>query len=331
MTPVDPTVRVVDAEGEQGLGHARRLFRAYAAEYADSIAERLCVQGFEAELAGLPGRYAPPSGCLLLAMAWGVPAGCMALRDLGGGTCERKRLYVAPEHRGRGVGGLLVGEVIRRADRSGYLRMVLDSLPEMADALALYRRHGFVKASPYWDNPVDWAVYLERRLDVTDGNDATSLATVVQDDLAAYFEHLAARIERLVGMLTHEQVWSNPFGFGNSVGRIVVHLTGSLGHYIGAKVAGTGYVRDRPLEFADSACPPADELLGRFREAIGLVVRTLRSQGEAGLTTPLDDCGEPVRDRFGLFLVCAAHVANHVGQIVYLVQAHGHRLDEKVW
>ena len=62
-----------------------------------------------------------------------------------------------------------------------------------------------------------------------------------------------------------------------------------------------------------------------------MVVRTLRSQGEDGLTTPVTDCGEPVRDRFGLFLVCAAHVSNHVGQIVYLVQAHGHPLDEKSW
>jgi hypothetical protein len=149
--------------------------------------------------------------------------------------------------------------------------------------------------------------------------------------MAAYFEHLAARIERLVGMLPEEQLWARPFGFGNSVGRIVVHLTGSLNHYIGAKVAGTGYVRDRPAEFADPSRPPAGDLLRDFRETIGMVVRTLRSQGEAGLTRPVDDCGEPVRDRLGLFLVCAGHVSNHVGQIVYLVQAHGHALDEKSW
>lgn len=158
-----------------------------------------------------------------------------------------------------------------------------------------------------------------------------SLAEVVQTDIAGYFEHLAARIERLVGSLSHEQLWSNPFGFGNSVGRIVVHLTGSLSHFIGAGVAGTGYVRDRAGEFSDPSRPAAEDLLARFREAIGLVVRTLHSQGEAGLTTPVTGCGEPVRDRFGLFLVCAAHISNHVGQIVYLVQAHGHQLDEKTW
>jgi uncharacterized damage-inducible protein DinB len=156
-------------------------------------------------------------------------------------------------------------------------------------------------------------------------------AEVVQADMAAYFEHLAARIGRLVRSLSDEELWTNPFHFGNSVGRIVVHLTGSLDHYIGAKVAGTGYLRDRPSEFSDPSRPDTDVLLRDFEEAIGLVVRTLRSQGEAGLISPVTDCGEPVRDRFGLFLVCTAHVSNHVGQIVYLVQALGHSLDEKVW
>ena len=74
---------------------------------------------------------------------------------------------------------------------------------------------------------------------------------IVQADMAAYFEHLAARIERLVRSLSNEELWTNPLGFGNSVGRIVVHLTGSLNHYIGSKVAGTGYLRDRPSEFSE--------------------------------------------------------------------------------
>jgi hypothetical protein len=165
---------------------------------------------------------------------------------------------------------------------------------------------------------------------VGDTTGSGTLAEVVQADMAAYFEHLAARIERLVGLLSEEQLWSNPFGIGNSVGRIVVHLTGSLSHYIGAVVAGTGYERDRAGEFSDPS-RPAGELLACFRETVEMVVRSLSAQGEAGLTTPVLDCGEPVRDRFGLFLVCAGHISNHVGQIVYLVQAHGHQLDEKVW
>jgi ribosomal protein S18 acetylase RimI-like enzyme len=153
-----------EAEGEERLTQVRRLIRAYATEYAASIAESLCFQDFETELAGLPGRYAPPSGCLLLALTGDARAGCVAMRDLGGGTCEMKRLYVAPEHRGQGVGRLLVGEVVRRAKRAGYRRMMLDTVPEMTGALALYRSFGFVETAPYWDCPVERTIYMELRL-----------------------------------------------------------------------------------------------------------------------------------------------------------------------
>jgi putative acetyltransferase len=164
MSPGDPTIRLVEVSGESGLGHARRLFRSYATEFAGSIAETLCLQGFEAEVAGLPGRYAPPSGCLLLAMDGDDPAGFVALRDLGGGTSEMKRLFVASEHRGRGVGRLLVGEVIGQAERAGYRRLVLDTVPEMAGAIALYRGFGFVETAPYRDFPVERTLYMEKRL-----------------------------------------------------------------------------------------------------------------------------------------------------------------------
>jgi ribosomal protein S18 acetylase RimI-like enzyme len=166
MRSGDPTIRLEDAEGSEALDLARGLFRSYAAEFADSIAETLCFQGFEAEVAGLPGRYAPPSGCLLLAMDGDVPAGCVASRDLGDGTCEMKRLYVAPASRGRGVGRLLVEEVVRRGERMGYRRMVLDTMPEMAGALALYREYGFAETTPYWGHPAERAVFMERPLGI---------------------------------------------------------------------------------------------------------------------------------------------------------------------
>jgi putative acetyltransferase len=164
MSEPDPMIRITDAEDEDRLDHARRLLRSYAEEYARSIAETLCFQGFEAEVAGLPGRYAPPSGCLLLAMQGERPAGCVAMRDLGGGTCEMKRLYVAAESRGRGVGRLLVEEILRRAERAGYRRMVLDTVPEMVEAIALYRSFGFIDTAPYWQCPVEKTVYLEKAL-----------------------------------------------------------------------------------------------------------------------------------------------------------------------
>jgi GNAT superfamily N-acetyltransferase len=167
MSASNTTIRVVDADGGVGLDHARHLFRAYAEEYAGSIAETLCLQGFEAEVAGLPGRYAPPSGCLLLAMQGDSPAGCVGLRDLGHGTCEMKRLYVVPDARGRGAGRLLVRELIRRAEQVGHRRMLLDTVPVMTEAIALYRSLGFVETSPYWDGPVDRTIYLERPLGAT--------------------------------------------------------------------------------------------------------------------------------------------------------------------
>src|SRR3954470_20180883 len=134
MKTNEPTIRTVNGEATD-LGHARHLFRSYAEEFAGSIAESLCFQGFDAEVAGLPGRYAPPSGSLLLAMDGGIPLGCVAMRDLGGGDCEMKRLYVAPQGRGTGIGRRLVSEILGVAGSAGYRRMVLDTLPEMTEAI----------------------------------------------------------------------------------------------------------------------------------------------------------------------------------------------------
>ena len=167
MSRGEPTIGLVDAVGEEGLGQARSLFRAYAAEFADTIAETLCFQGFDAEVAGLPGRYAPPLGCLLLAMDGDIAAGCVAMRDLGSGTSEMKRLYVVPAYRGRGTGRLLVEEIIRRAEGMGYRRMILDTMPEMARAIALYRESGFVETAPYWGHPAGDAIFMERSLGLT--------------------------------------------------------------------------------------------------------------------------------------------------------------------
>lgn len=165
MSAGPQSIRAVGPDDVRGIDHVRGLLRAYAAEFADAVAESLCLQGFEAELAGLPGRYSPPSGCLLLAADGDRPAGCVALRDLGDGTCEMKRLYVAPEHRGRRVGQLLVAEIVRRGARAGCRRMVLDTVPEMVAALALYERHGFVPTGAYHASPVERTIFLERTLD----------------------------------------------------------------------------------------------------------------------------------------------------------------------
>jgi uncharacterized damage-inducible protein DinB len=150
--------------------------------------------------------------------------------------------------------------------------------------------------------------------------DPPGLAQVAAEEFAHYFRHMADRVEKAATAIPEEQLWSRPFAFGNSIGRLVLHLTGNLNHYVGALVAGTGYVRDREHEFTDPAIYPREEILAKFREAVDLVVRTIESQDEAGLTTPVE-AQPPIRTRLGLFLVCAAHMNNHIGQMSYLVQA----------
>ena len=164
MTSEFAPIQVESAEGPVALDQVRSLMRAFAAEFGPITAEVFEVQGFTAEVASLPGRYGPPGGCLLLASDGGSPAGCVALRDLGGGTCEMKRLYVLPEFRTRGVGRLLVAAVLDRAAHLGYQRMVLDTLPEMTGAIALYRAVGFAFIDSYWGHPTDAAVFMARSL-----------------------------------------------------------------------------------------------------------------------------------------------------------------------
>jgi uncharacterized damage-inducible protein DinB len=159
----------------------------------------------------------------------------------------------------------------------------------------------------------------------------SQLAETVARDYARYFLHLAERVDRHVRALPQEKFWVKPFAFGNSIGHLVLHLTGNLNHYIGAQIAGTGYVRDREREFTETVHPSPAEALARFHEAVGLVVRTLESLDDAGFCERLAGL-PPVETRFGQFLVCVAHLNNHVGQMSYLVQAQGHSTQEPpVW
>jgi putative acetyltransferase len=139
------------------LAQVRALLREYEVE----LGVDLCFQGFDQEMASLPGDYAPPRGALLVAEVEGAIAGCVALRPLEAGACEMKRLYARPAFRGRRVGRALAEAVIAEARRIGYHAMRLDTLPVMTEAQALYARLGFIDTAPYRNNPVPGTRYLE--------------------------------------------------------------------------------------------------------------------------------------------------------------------------
>lgn len=145
-------VEIKKALEPHDLEAVRGLFRDYAEEFAPTIADNLRLQRFDEETAGLPGRYAAPTGILLLATVNGRPAGCVAVRDLGDGVCEMKRLYVARAHRSMGLGRRLVAAILDDATRLGYRRMVLDTTPDLARAVELYRSFGFDETEPYNDS-----------------------------------------------------------------------------------------------------------------------------------------------------------------------------------
>ena len=145
-----------DANGAGDVETARALFR----EYEAAIGVDLCFQGFEAELAGLPGAYVPPRGRLLIAGAPEAPAGCVALRPIDADAGEMKRLYVRPEFRAAHLGRRLAERVIADARAIGYRRICLDTLPMMQSAQRLYESLGFRDIAPYRPNPVVGARYM---------------------------------------------------------------------------------------------------------------------------------------------------------------------------
>jgi ribosomal protein S18 acetylase RimI-like enzyme len=151
---------IFPATSADDVAAVRQLFEAYAA----SLGVDLSYQGFTAELAGLPGAYAPPRGRLFLARVDGRAAGCVALRPVDDQACEMKRLFVLPKRQGSGLGRKLAVRVIDEARAMGYSTILLDTLPSMQGALRLYETLGFVRRRPYFESPVEGNVFMQLQL-----------------------------------------------------------------------------------------------------------------------------------------------------------------------
>jgi putative acetyltransferase len=153
-------IRILHSSSPEDMPLVRKLFE----EYAASLDIDLCFQDFEHELETLPGGYGPPEGTIIVAFSDGEPAGCVALRRLESAACEMKRLYVKPEHRGKGIGRALAEAVIERARDIGYASIKLDTLRSMTEANALYLSLGFTECAAYRHNPCECPVYMELSL-----------------------------------------------------------------------------------------------------------------------------------------------------------------------
>ena len=153
---------IIQAETKSEMEYVKALFL----EYSNWLGDCFCFQGFEEELASLPGKYAPPNGRLYLVVSEGKYVGCIGIRRIEKGICEMKRLYVRPQARGLGIGKKLVDLVIADAKNEGYEKMRLDTLPEkMLGAQKIYKSVGFHKIDAYYANPIEGVMYME--LDLT--------------------------------------------------------------------------------------------------------------------------------------------------------------------
>lgn len=180
-------VEIVGVRDGPLLDEVRRLF----AEYADGLGIDLSFQDFASELAGLPGDYAAPGGTLLVAFVGGAAAGCVAVRRLGAGSCEMKRLFVRPAFQGTGCGRRLAARSIEWARAAGYDRMRLDTLPSMDTAQRMYARLGFRDVPAYRFNPIAGTRFME--LALLAARDLTADAALVDSTARLLFDAFRGR------------------------------------------------------------------------------------------------------------------------------------------
>lgn len=154
-------VHLRQASKPEEIDTARALFREYETWFGIS----LCFQNFDEEVSTLPGKYAPQEGRLYIAFENDEALGCIALREIGDGVCEMKRLFLRESARGKGVGKMLIEKVLEDALEIGYRLMRLDTYPpKMGKAVDLYKAYGFYEIPSYYNNPHDDVLYMEKKL-----------------------------------------------------------------------------------------------------------------------------------------------------------------------
>jgi hypothetical protein len=157
---------------------------------------------------------------------------------------------------------------------------------------------------------------------MTSGDASTCLAEGLGSTLAAQLETYAERLRALAEQLSDDQFWTKPYPYGNSVGHLVLHVTGNLNYYLGTQIAGTGYVRNRPLEFSDESRRPKQDVLAALHAAVTMAAATIRSQTAADWLREYQAAGTDEPNRIGIILRCVAHLFHHQAQIIYLVKEH---------
>ena len=147
-----------------------------------------------------------------------------------------------------------------------------------------------------------------------------TLSSVIANGLICSYRDSARRVRDLSAKLSNDQFWTKPYPYGNSFGHLTLHLIGNLNFFIGARIAGSGYLRDREREFTESSPPSKEETLRQLEETVDLVVATIEAQTAETWTEPYQAPGNVdfVKDRFSIFLRCATHFHHHAGQMIYL-------------
>ena len=235
--------------------------------------------------------------------------------------------YVEPEARRNGVGRALVRAAEDWGRRQGCTEFGSDALIDNDVSARAHLALGFeetvqLRCFRKSLEPLTGAdVTGQQHNAAAATGGASGLSVQVAQSLAEHLDRVRARVHALVDPLSTEQVWQRPYSYGNSIGHLLLHVTGNLSYYIGTQIAGTGYVRDRPTEFADPSKMPKEQALQAFDAAVDLVISTLANQSDADWSALYQGAGaDDVKNRLSMFIRCVSHADHHAGQIIYLAK-----------